>query len=168
MPDTYRGNGVGRKQPTARAWAALVDECMDRMDRHPPERADARLAWLARRLHDFMGAEAWWVAAHAGDDLAVTAASGPAAATQETLRRVCPPGSNASGSQVLDGSLLVARGCDPDAQEWTVVLQGRPGRVDLLHAQPIVSALVYAAVGFPRAPSPSGQAWPARHLQPQG
>ena len=97
MPDTYRGSDVGRKEPTARAWAALVDECMDRMDRHPPERAEARLAWLARRLHDFMGAEAWWVAAHRGDDVAITAASCPATPPDETRRRVPPIASDASG-----------------------------------------------------------------------
>ena len=64
----------------------------------------------------------------------------------------------------LDDAHLVIDGCDPDAQEWLLVLQREPGGYDLRLARPLVTALVYAALGFPRAPAASGVRWRSRQL----
>lgn len=122
-------------------------EQLDARDRDLPEE---RLVWLAERLHEFLDLRAWWVAAAFERELATVGSSGH--------------GPVQGPIEKDDDAQLLITGCDPDAQEWLLVLQRGPGGHDLRLARPLVTALVYAALGFPRAPAASGVRWPARRL----
>jgi hypothetical protein len=136
--------------PSPEAWTVIVEQCMAQLDDRDRDLPEERLAWLATRLHEFLGLRAWWVVAAFDRDLATVASSGHVP-VHTVLERD-------------DDATLVIDGCDPDAQEWRLVLQREPGGYDLRLARPLVTALVYAALGFPRAPAASGVRWPARRL----
>jgi hypothetical protein len=136
--------------PSPEAWTVLIEECMDELDGRDRELPEERLVWLATRLHDFLGLRAWWVAASFDRELVTVGSSGPVPVQVPVDR--------------ADDSLLIIEGCDPDAQEWLLVLRREPGGYDLRLARPLATALVYAALGFPRAPAASGVRWPARRL----
>lgn len=145
-----RPDGRIMASPSPEAWTGLIEDCMEQLDGRDRDLPEERLVWLARRLHEFLGLRAWWVAAAFDRELATVGASGPAP-VQSVLDRD-------------DDTCLVIDGCDPDAQEWVLVLQREPGGYDLRLARPLATALVYAALGFPRAPAASGVRWPARRL----
>ena len=135
--------------PSPEEWTGLVEECMVQLDDRDRDLPEERLVWLAARLHDFLGLRAWWVAAAFDLEVASVGSSGHA-----PLQGVL---------DLADDTHLVVKGYDPDAQEWLLVLQREPGH-DLGLARPLVTALVCAALGFPRAPAASGVRWPARRL----
>ncbi|MBA3782616.1 hypothetical protein [Nocardioides sp. InS609-2] len=136
--------------PSSEAWTLLVEECMDHLDGRDRDRPESRLVWLATRLQEFLGLRAWWVAASFERELVTVDSSGHGPVQGQIDR--------------LDDARLLIDGCDPDAQEWLLVLQRGPGGYDLRLARPLVTALVYAALGFPRPPAASGVRWPARRF----
>lgn len=136
--------------PSPEAWTVLIEECMDELDGRDRDLPEDRLVWLAKRLHDFLGLRAWWVAACFERELVTVDSSGHGPAQGIIDKN--------------DDAQLVIDGCDPDAQEWLLVLRREPGGYDLRLARPLVTALVYAALGFPRAPAASAVRWPARQL----
>ena len=136
--------------PSPEAWTTLVEQCMEQLDGRDRDLPEERLVWLATRLQEFLGLRAWWVAAAFDRELATVGSSGHVP-LQGVLDR-------------LDDAHLVIDGCDPDAQEWLLVVQRDPGGYDLRLARPLVTALVYAALGFPRAPAASGVRWRSRQL----
>lgn len=140
--------------PSPEAWTLLIEESMDQLDGRDRELPEDRLVWLAERLHGFLGLRAWWVAASFERELVTVGSSG--------LEPIQAP------IDKDDDAQLLIDGCDPDAQEWLLVLQREPGGYDLRLARPLVTALVYAALGFPRAPAASGVRWPARRLGSTG
>ncbi len=138
--------------PSPEAWTLLIEECMEQLDARDRELPEDRLVWLATRVHEFLGLRAWWVAAVFDREL-VTIGSSGGAPIQSAIDRD-------------DDAQLLIDGCDPDAREWLLVLQREPGGYDLRLARPLVTALVCAALGFPRAPAASGVRWPGQRLDP--
>ena len=136
--------------PSPEAWTLLIEECMDQFDGRDRELPEDRLVWLAKRLQEFLGLRCWWVAASFERELVTVDSSGHGP-VQGAIDRD-------------DDAQLLIDGCDPDAREWLLVLHREPGGYDLRLARPLVTALVYAALGFPRAPASSGVRWPARRL----
>ena len=136
--------------PPAEAWTSLVAECMEALDSRDRDLPEVRLVWLAQRLHEFLGLRSWWVAA-AYDRDHLTVGSSSSVPLQRAIDR-------------LDDATILVEGIDPDGQEWLMALEREPGGYDLRLARPMVTALVFAAVGFPRPPAASGVRWPARRL----
>ncbi|WP_426241969.1 hypothetical protein [Nocardioides sp. LHG3406-4] len=136
--------------PSPEAWTLLIEQCMDELDGRDRELPEDRLVWLAQRLQEFLGLRAWWVAAAFERELVTVDSSGHGP-VQGPIDRG-------------DDAQLLIDGCDPDAQEWLLVLQREPGGYDLRLVRPLVTALVYAALGFPRAPAASAVRWPARRM----
>lgn len=150
VDDSAAPDGRILASPSAEAWTLLVEQSMEELDDRDRELPEQRLVWLAGRLHEFLGLRAWWVTASFDDELVTVDSSGHGSVHGRLDRG--------------DETLLHIVGCDPDAQEWLLVLQRDPGGYDLRLARPLVTALVCAALGFPRAPAASGVRWPARRL----
>lgn len=151
VPDE-RGRPDGRilATPSSEAWTLVVEQCMTQLDDRDRDLPEERLSWLGRTLQEFLGLRAWWVVAASDRDLVTVASSGHA-----PLRAAIGRG---------DDTTLEVRGCDPDGEEWLLVLQREPGGYDLRLARPMVTALVYAALGFPRAPASVGVRWRHRRI----
>ena len=156
-PDSRNGE-VGALRVAVRADPArqvrLVQEVLNGLDRMLDASIEDRLAFVAARAADCLGAATSSVTRIREESLRPRVAEAAEGSAFGVTLDTADPAEQGALRAAGFGATVVAGGYDPDARRWLVELFGDEFAYETASFAAILFALVQAALGFPRAVTP--------------